>query len=367
MKKKIVILGCGKIGKLVLCLLAQSKDYEITVAELSEKSFQHLFLEIPFLKNHENIKYTECDFQNENDLKKTLSKQDYVLSCAPFFCNKKIAKIAKEQQVHYLDLTEDVETTHNIKSLAVNSKTDFIPQCGLAPGFITIIAQNLMNQMDEVFDVKMRVGALPLCPNNRLKYNLTWSVDGLINEYCNPCESIVDGKLYNVQALEGYEHFEIDGSRYEAFNTSGGLGTFATEIIGKVKNMNYKSVRYEGHCEMMKTLLWDLKLKEDRINLKNIFEKSLPYTLDDVVIVFSVVSGILNGKLVEKVYSQKIRSKKIFGIHWGAIQVSTAASICAVLDMHCCGKMKKNGFIHQQDILFDEFIQNRFGQYFQME
>ena len=93
----------------------------------------------------------------------------------------------------------------------------------------------------------MRVGALPQFPTNALTYNLTWSTDGLINEYCNPCEAIHDGERMHVLPLEGIEHFSLDGVRYEAFNTSGGLGTLCDTLDGRVRELNYKTIRYQGH------------------------------------------------------------------------------------------------------------------------
>ncbi|AMJ59725.1 saccharopine dehydrogenase family protein [Bosea sp. PAMC 26642] len=90
--------------------------------------------------------------------------------------------------------------------------------------------------------IKMRVGALPLCPTNALRHNVTWSVDGLINEYCNPCEIVFDGKPILVPALEGRESVMIDGVAFEAFNTSGGLGTLTETLAGKVRNMSYKTL-----------------------------------------------------------------------------------------------------------------------------
>src|SRR5690606_1904430 len=136
---------------------------------------------------------------------------------------------------HYFDLTEDVHATKTIMELAKDAKTAFMPQCGLAPGFIGIAARSLAARFDSVREVKMRVGALPEFPTNSLKYNLTWSVDGLVNEYCHPCEAIRNGRLQLVQPMEGLEHFSLDGVEYEAFNTSGGLGTLCDTLSGKVE------------------------------------------------------------------------------------------------------------------------------------
>ena len=120
----------------------------------------------------------------------------------------------------------------------------------------------------------MRVGALPQFPTNELKYNLTWSTDGLINEYCNPCEAIHDGKSIDVLPLEGLEHFSLDGVDYEAFNTSGGLGTLCETLEGQVRELNYKTVRYPGHRDLMAFLMNELRLSERRELLKDILENA---------------------------------------------------------------------------------------------
>ncbi len=139
-----------------------------------------------------------------------------------------------------------------------------MPQCGLAPGFISIAAAELITHFDELRAVKLRVGALPQHPNNVLKYSLTWSTEGLINEYGNPCQAISDGRLIEVAPLEGLEEIEIDGTLYEAFNTSGGLGSLAETHGAHIESMNYKTMRYPGHCAQMRLLMNDLKLNHDR-------------------------------------------------------------------------------------------------------
>ena len=169
---------------------------------------------------------------------------------------------------HYLDLTEDVASTRAVKQLAAGARTAFIPQCGLAPGFITIVASDLASHFDELQDVRMRVGALPKFPSNALNYNLTWSTDGVINEYCEPCEAIVNGQLRETKPLEELEEFSLDGVLYEAFNTSGGLGTLCETLAGKVRNLNYRTIRYPGHAAIMKALLNDLRLRDRRELLK---------------------------------------------------------------------------------------------------
>jgi saccharopine dehydrogenase-like NADP-dependent oxidoreductase len=275
--------------------------------------------------------------------------------------NTRIAEAAASAGVHYLDLTEDVVSTRRVKELARSANSAFIPQCGLAPGFISIVANDLASRFDTLESVRMRVGALPQYPSNALNYNLTWSTDGVINEYCEPCEAIVEGELIEVPPLEEREEFSLDGVTYEAFNTSGGLGTLAETLKGKVRTLNYRTIRYPGHAAIMKALLNDLGLRHRRDVLKDIFESALPATLQDVVIVFVTVSGRKNGRLLQETYANKIYAKRVGDMVRSAIQITTASAICAVLDMLADGTLPAKGFIKQEEIALDAFLANRFG------
>jgi len=213
----------------------------------------------------------------------------------------------------------------------------------------------------------MRVGALPQYPSNALNYNLTWSTDGVINEYIEPCEAIVESALIEVPALEEREEFSLDGVTYEAFNTSGGLGTLCETLKGKVRTLNYKTIRYPGHAAIMKALLNDLGLRHRREVLKDIFENALPATTQDVVIIFVTVSGRKNGRLIQETYANKVYSAPIAGSLHSAIQITTAGSICAVLDMLADGSLRAKGFVRQEEIALDAFLANRFGHYYAQE
>ena len=284
-----------------------------------------------------------------------------VLSAAPYHLTYHVAEAAKAAGAHYLDLTEDVASTRKVKALATDATTAFIPQCGLAPGFISIVAADLARRFDTLHDVRLRVGALPKYPSNALNYNLTWSTDGVINEYCEPCEAIVDGLPRQTRALEECEAFALDGVTYEAFNTSGGLGTLCETLDGKVRNLNYRTIRYPGHAAIMKALLNDLRLRDRRDLLKDILENSLPATLQDVVIVFVTVSGLRNGHLIQETYANKIYAREMGGQVLSAIQITTASGICAVLDMLSSGALRSVGFVRQEEIDLDDFLANRFG------
>lgn len=355
--KKVLLLGAGKIGAIISELLASSGDYEVHVADRDQASLEGL-------PQYAAVKPMLLDVTDSDALHAAMQGKFAALSALPFDYTRYVAEAAVASGVHYLDLTEDVACTKLVKSLAAKAKSALIPQCGLAPGFITVVAYDLTQQFDRLKNVHMRVGALPKYPSNGLKYNLTWSTDGLINEYCNPCEAIVNGEFMQVPPLEELESFSLDGVDYEAFNTSGGLGTLCETLAGKVENLNYRTVRYPGHRNIMKLLLQDLGLKDRRPLLKEIFETALPLTRQDVVLVFVNVSGYRGNKLVQETYANKIYSQTINGKQWSAIQITTAAGICAALDLLAEGKLPQQGFVRQEDIRYDDFINNRFGQYY---
>jgi saccharopine dehydrogenase-like NADP-dependent oxidoreductase len=358
----VLILGSGKIGSLISCLLAQSGDYFIHLADSDSNAIQRASSEAP----HPNFRAVCLDAQKRSDLVQYLKKnpQDAVISALPYYCNPLIAEVARESGLHYFDLTEDVEVTRSVKKLSTGASTAFIPQCGLAPGFISIVANELMTHFESLEIVKLRVGALPVHPSNVLKYSLTWSTDGLINEYGNLCYGVENGTAAVLLPLEGYETIEVDGLLYEAFNTSGGLGTLADTYAGKVHTLNYKTLRYPGHCEKIQFLIQDLKLNRDRPTLKRILENAIPKTMQDVVLIYASVTGKKGGELYEETYVKKIYPQMIAGHLWSAIQVTTAAGLCAVADLVLQNPKGYNGFVTQESFRFADFLVNRFGQYY---
>ncbi len=261
-------------------------------------------------------------------------------------------------------MTEDVEVTKSVRKIADGARQVFAPQCGLAPGFISIAANELIQHFDELRSVKLRVGALPQHPNNVLKYSLTWSTDGVINEYGNLCQAIVDGDEVDVLPLEGLEEIEIDGHLYEAFNTSGGLGSLAETYGDKVVNMNYKTIRYPGHCEQMRLLMNGLKLNHDRDTLKRVLENAVPQTLQDVVIIYAAVTGIQDGEFREENYVNRVYPQVVAGRLWSAIQITTAAGVCSVLDIVLSNPGDYHGFVAQEEFRLEDIIHNRFGQFY---
>jgi saccharopine dehydrogenase-like NADP-dependent oxidoreductase len=359
---KVLVLGAGKIGALISGLLSESGSWEVQLADQDPAAAQGVVA----AHNGPHLQGLTLDAADAAALHAQLAAHpvDAVISSLPYHCNPTVASAARRASAHYFDLTEDVEVTRGVRRMAEGASRAFVPQCGLAPGFISIAAHELMTHFDEVRSVKLRVGALPQHPNNVLKYSLTWSTEGLINEYGNACQAIVDGRLIEVAPLQGLEEIEIDGTLYEAFNTSGGLGSLG-EIAGLgIASMNYKTIRYPGHCAQMQLLMNDLKLNQDRSTLKRILENAVPQTLQDVVIVYAAVTGRQDGELREENYVNKIYPQLIAGRLWSAIQVTTAAGICAVADIVVCQPDRFAGFVAQERFRLPEILQNRFGRYY---
>jgi saccharopine dehydrogenase-like NADP-dependent oxidoreductase len=356
---RVLLLGAGKIGRMIARLLADSGDYAVTVADVSEEALARVDARL-------SVPTRRVDVESKSDLAAALADCDSVISALSFYHNPRVAEAALAARVNYFDLTEDVETTRRVRAFAANARDGqiFMPQCGLAPGFISIVAHHLAGRLDVVETVSMRVGALPLFPTGALKYNLTWSTDGLINEYCNPCDAIHEGRRIEALPLEGYEQLSLDGVRYEAFNTSGGLGTLCETLDGRVRELNYKTVRYSGHCNQVQLLVNELRLSERRDLLKDILEHAVPVTFQDVVVTFCTVTGQRNGQLVQITDARKVYHDFIGGENWSAIQITTAAGICAVLDLHRAGRLPPTGFIRQEQVDLDEFLANRFGQHY---
>ncbi len=355
---KIIVAGAGKIGTLISTLFLEKSDYQIT---LLDQDFSGQ--DVQYLKDSVRLQKTVVDVSDEKELSAALQKNpcEAIVSSLPFYCNPIIAKYAREFNLHYFDLTEDTTVTAAIQAIAKNANTAFVPQCGLAPGFIGIVTHHLMKKFSTIDTVKMRVGALPIHSSHALQYALTWSTEGLINEYGNSCRAIVEGEFMWVRPLEGLEILQLNGVSYEAFNTSGGLGSLAELYQGRVRTMNYKTLRYPGHCEKMRFLMNDLRLNEDRSTLKNILEHALPKTYRDVVLIYASVSGNKGGVFLEESAFYKLYPQEIGGHLWSAIQVGTAASLCTIVDLILNARQPKTGFVYQENTALKDFLGNRFA------
>jgi saccharopine dehydrogenase-like NADP-dependent oxidoreductase len=357
--QKIAVVGCGKVGRTVIDLLASTGEYRVTGIDPNPRALASAAA-IP------NVELATIEVTATAALASALRGHAAVINAAPFHATRSIASAAASAHAHYLDLTEDTQSTLAVTEIARDASRAVIPQCGLAPGFVSIAGHALAQRFSQVDTLRLRVGALPQFPSNALGYNLTWSVDGVINEYLQPCEAIADGQRVLVPPLEELEHFGLDGVRYEAFNTSGGLGSLAKTLAGRVRTLNYRTIRYPGHRDAMQLLLRDLRFSEHTDELRTVLERALPETSQDIVVIFLTASGLRNGRSSQESIAIQVRAREFSG-HWRtAIALTTAASVCAVLDLLLQHRLPQRGLVRQEDIPLREFLANRFGSVYRL-
>lgn len=349
--ESVLVVGLGKVGLLVATLLheqgyrvtgldhqpPQGKDFAIRKGAITEKKA----------------------------LQEALDEHDAVVTCLPYHLNLTVARVAHNMGKHFFDLTEDVATTRVIQDLAGTAEGVMAPQCGLAPGFISIIGADLASHFEELRSIELRVGALPQHPRGLLGYAFNWSPEGVVNEYLNPCEVIADGVRTQVPPMEGLETIIIGGVQLEAFTTSGGLGSMCDSFEGNVERLNYKTIRYLGHCKLMRFFFNELLMKNDRERAGEILVHAKPPVNDDVVYVHAAVEGQQSGRLFREEFVRAYYPQQIAGQTWPAIAWTTAGSVCAVLELVARGELPLSGFIKQEDISLKAFFETPTGALYQ--
>lgn len=355
--QSILVLGAGKVGSTIADLLVETLGVSVTLADKSH--------DLRGTKGEDrSVQRVQIDVEDDARLASLIAAHPVVINALPFFLATRVARAAFQAGVHYFDLTEDVAATHAIREFAPEARAVLMPQCGLAPGVIGMLGAHLARCFEELVDLRLRVGALSRNPTNDLRYNFTWSIDGVINEYCNPCEAIVNGKPTTVQPLEGYETFTLDGDNFEAFNTSGGLGTLCETLSGRVQNLDYKTIRYPGHREGMRFLLHDMRLITRRDLLREILEHAVPHTRQDVVILFASASGRRNGRFEQETRWARIYGSTLRGTERTAIELTTAAGVCGVVEMLLADRLPAKGFVSQEQVDLEVFLATKPGAYY---
>ncbi len=345
---KIAVLGLGKVGTLAAKLLHQS-GFCVT-------GFDH---NTP----RETLPFTvkNADIAAPGVLAEEFAKVDAVLSCLPFHLNIDVATAAHKAGLHYFDLTEDVPTTNAIIGLAKTSRGVMAPQCGLAPGFIGIVGASHIAQFDSCRSLRMRVGALPRHPTGLLGYAFNWSPEGVVNEYLNDCEVLEGGLRKWVSPMEWHETLFIDGMQLEAFTTSGGLGTMCETYLGKVDNIDYKTIRYPGHMKLMNFFFHELLMRENRAEAGRILVNAKPPVEDDIVYIHVSTEGEIEGRLQRREFVRGYRPVEVAGGQQTAIAWTTAGSVVAVIEMVRDGTLPDQGFLKQEDIALEAFLATRTG------
>tara|TARA_B110000495_G_scaffold195184_1_gene202393 strand:- start:558 stop:1649 length:1092 start_codon:yes stop_codon:yes gene_type:complete len=351
----IGIVGAGTIGSTIYQLLKSTgSGYKISIADQIEK--HNLFVNDDDYCMLDITKPTyngHCTQFNQFVNGKTL-----IINALPFHQNINLYTSCFELGVPYFDLSEDDALDKFIDSLKSDKIPFTMPHCGLAPGMSTVVANYLLNDVENPTSIKIRVGALSRNATNKLRYYTSWSGEGLVNEYIGDCQILVDGKYNTVDALTGYEKITLDGKDYEAFNTSGGLGTFAKSLDGKYDslNLNYKTLRRIGHHDYVDFLFNDLQIPQSE--LTNIFSR-IPKTRRDEVILYASASGA--GKEDERTYFKIFRPTGINGRSLTAIEYTTAIGVLAMVELYILGKIPQDGYVRQEDVSWKDTLLTTFG------
>lgn len=345
-----LVLGLGKVGLLVAELL-QLTGFSVIGGDLK-------------LPAQPSFPVRTVDVNRADDLAAACRQVGAVISCLPYHCNRRVAEIAAATGCHYFDLTEDVPTTRAIRDLSQHHPLVFAPQCGLAPGFIAIAGTYLARSFQRIRSIKLRVGALPKHPSGLLGYAFNWSPEGVMNEYLNDCEVIEDGVRKWISPLEWLETIVIDGVQLEAFTTSGGLGSMCESFAGRVANLDYKSIRYPGHARLMNFFLHELLMRENREQAGTILVNAKPPVSDDVVYIHVSVEGWRETNLSRQEFVRAYDPIIIAGETRRAIAWTTAASICAVVELVALGHLPASGFLKQEEIMLESFLATANGRLF---
>lgn len=349
--ERVAVLGLGKVGMLAATFLHEA-GFQVTAIDVREPKHSGLFP-------------VRCsDLADRATLHDDLAGVQAVLSCLPYHLNRQIAEVAHELGIHYFDLTEDVGTTQTIVELSATAQGLMAPQCGLAPGFVAIVGASLIEQFDDCRSVRMRVGALPQTPTGLLGYAFNWSPEGVVNEYLNDCEVLEEGVRKWVSAMEWREILYVDGIQLEAFTTSGGLGTMCDTYEHRVANIDYKTIRYPGHMDLMNFFFHELLMRERRELAGEILTNAKPPVSNDVVYVHVSAEGHIDHHLRRLEFVRSYRPKMIAGQERTAIAWTTAGSVAAVIEMVRDGTLPRQGLLKQEHIALDSFLATPTGRLF---
>lgn len=252
---KYTVIGAGMMGSAAAYDLAVTNpDDEVILADINLQRATHSAKTIG-----PNVTPIRLDVNVPKDVIRTIKGSNAVVSAVSYSVNLQVTNAAIEAGVHICDLGGNDDVVRSQMLLDAGAKQSgitVVPNCGLAPGLINILAMEGVKEFDELDSIHLRVGGLPQHPQPPLYYQIVFSVEGLINEYVEKAAVIKNGTLMHVDAMSDLEEIEFkELGCLEAFNTSGGISILAELLHGRVKNLDYKTIRHKGHCEKFRTLL----------------------------------------------------------------------------------------------------------------
>lgn len=366
-KHKIFIAGAGGIGQAAGLLLREWADFEtdLYIGDINENNLRQT-KEILIAKSEKSGAVETINMADKTALQTALQNCEVLLDCLPGEQAPRMARFCKEFGLHYANLTEYVAQTDEIVSLAKNAETGFILQTGLAPGFINILAMSLYQKFVREFETEqlerigMKVGAMTRYAHAPHFYGFTWSPIGVATEYVKPCRTIRNFQVSEQPALSETEQIRINGCDYEADLTSGGAANLTDFFAGKVRSLDYKTLRHPGHFDWARLQLRELPNDETRpAHLLKIMQREIPHVEEDFVLVHASVEGFDRTDVRRRLEkSFRMDAIEISGQKLRAIQTTTAAPLVECAAMLLSGKYK--GVIQQSQIEPDEFLNGKF-------
>lgn len=361
---KVLVLGAGRMGHgAVFDLMHNSPDVDaVTVADFHPEKAEAVALAVGG-----NVTSRRIDASNYGDIVDIFRGNDSIISCVNYWYNVSLSKAAIEVGANFCDLGGNnyiVDEQLALDASAKAANINIIPDCGLAPGMVSVLAMHGAARFDAVDEIHIRVGGLPQDPQPPLNYQLVFSVEGLINEYLEVARVIRDGKITEVESMTEIESLLFDGfPPLEAFQTSGGTSTLPETFLGKIKELDYKTIRYAGHCEKFKTMM-DLglcssdeivvdyqKVKPRRV-FGELLQRHLPADGPDYVLVRLDFAGTRDGSAKKLRYDIVDKLDESTGM--SAMMRTTAFPASIIAQMMARGDVLSRGATPQETAIDPE-------------
>ncbi len=350
---KIAVIGAGLMGRAAVYDLARAEGVtSVGVYDIDKK----LTLQVAKKYGNKKTKSGHLDAGNVGAAFKILNDYDAAISCVTYKYNYGLTKAAIKAGCHFVDLggnNDMVGKQFSLNREAKKKNVVVIPDCGLAPGMVSVLAADAIEKFDKVDSLKIRVGGLPQKPRPPLNYQMVFSAEGLINEYWEPCLILKDGKKKIVPPMSEVESLEFDGiGQFEAFYTSGGTSTLPETFAGEISFLDYKTIRYPGHCEKFRTMLEiGMASREPekvggqkvipRELFKAVLDKNLSFGEPDLVLVRLTCEGKRGNDNYKVVYEIVDREDEKTGLT--AMMRTTAFPATIIALMAASGRIKETG------------------------
>jgi saccharopine dehydrogenase-like NADP-dependent oxidoreductase len=338
-KYQVVIAGAGGMGRAVGLLLREIGDFQVDLfvgdADPARAEEAAEWIRGGSLKPGEVHAFHLPAEGTSSAFDEALSGRDILLDCLPGKQAPRMARFAKDNDLHYANLTEHVKETEEIQEIAAGASRGFLLQTGLAPGYVNVLGHSLYQtfcqtyQADGADRMEMRVGALTTTARAPHYYGFTWSPSGVATEYVEPATVLRDGRRTTVPSLSERASVVIDGVVYEEDLTSGGAADLPDALQGKVRTLDYKTFRYPGHYAWVESVLAEAPEGKGRIEyLQKRMEDEVPFADDDLVVIHAAVEGRgADGQLRRVEKSHHIRPRRFGARVLKAIQSTTTAGL----------------------------------------